>query len=112
MARLASGLLVQALLRRVAAAGGAGSVLAKGDETAGGILISYCERGEVRDIVERVLNLDGAYRWSPVGPRPATDSDVVNDYFDRRRRFDPDLWIVELDIVGVERFAAELAAEG
>jgi hypothetical protein len=30
----------------------------------------------------------------------------------RRRRLDGDLWFVELDIAGVERFAAEMTATG
>ena len=31
---------------------------------------------------------------------------------ERRRRFDPDLWILELDIASAERFAAEMNAIG
>ena len=33
-------------------------------------------------------------------------------FLERRRKFDPDLWILELDIASAERFAAEMNAVG
>ena len=44
--RLASGILVGAVLRRVNDAGGIATVLAKGDSQAGAILILTLEKGE------------------------------------------------------------------
>ena len=38
---------------------------------------------------------------------PAGESREITDYWQRRRRTDPDLWVVELDIAEAERFAAE-----
>ncbi|HWV11973.1 MAG TPA: DUF1491 family protein, partial [Sphingobium sp.] len=34
-------------------------------------------------------------------------TDSLNQYLARRRRSDPDLWVIELDIADAERFAAE-----
>ncbi|MBV9841665.1 MAG: DUF1491 family protein [Sphingomonadaceae bacterium] len=110
--RLVSSLVVNALIRRVGAAGGIGTVVAKGDATAGALLLSCCERGVTRRLIERVLDLAGVYRWADVGPDLPNQEAVVSDYLTRRRRSDPDLWILELDIAGVERFAAEIVAEG
>ena len=47
-ARLASGVMVAALLRRVAAEGGFGTVLNRGDATAGAIAVVTRDRGETR----------------------------------------------------------------
>ena len=33
-------------------------------------------------------------------------------FLERRRKYDPDLWILELDIASAERFAAEMNAVG
>ncbi|MFX7883132.1 DUF1491 family protein, partial [Acinetobacter baumannii] len=37
----------------------------------------------------------------------AADAATIADYWQRRRRIDPDLWVIELDIASAERFAAE-----
>ncbi len=103
-ARLTSALLVSALIRRVGAEGGNATVLAKGDPTAGAILLICMERGVVTSVRERVLDVAGVYAWTAVGP-PGLDA--LTAYLDRRRARDPDLWLVELDIPNAERFAAE-----
>jgi hypothetical protein len=95
VARLAAGMLVSALLRRVEEAGGTGAVLAKGDATAGALLIQLAERGVPGPLLERRLDVDGKYRWSPTGP---DEADQRSDYIARRRRSDPDLWVIELDV--------------
>lgn len=101
-ARLASSVVVGALMRRAEAEGGFAAVLAKGDATAGSIALVLTERGASPQIYERLLQPDGGYRWQP------TESGGVADFVARRRRFDPDLWVLELDIPSAERFAAEM----
>jgi hypothetical protein len=103
-ARLTSAVLVSALIRRVGGEGGNATVLAKGDATAGAILLICMEKGVVQSVRERVLDRAGAYVWTTVGP---AEPDAVADYLERRRSRDPDLWLVELDIPNAERFAAE-----
>jgi hypothetical protein len=107
--RLPSGLLVSALLRRVNDAGGIGMVLAKGDAQAGGILVLVQERDVAPRFIERGLGPDGAARLietGPQDPKDPTDPQQAADYWQRRRARDPDLWVIELDIAGGERFAA------
>lgn len=99
--RLATGVKVSALLRRVSAAGGFGTVLARGDATAGSIAIIVRDRGETR-VLERVLAMSGGYEW-----REAAAGDAIDSWTERARRYDPDLWIVELDIPDAARFVAE-----
>jgi hypothetical protein len=93
--RLAAGMLVSALIRRAEELGGNGAVLAKGDSTAGAILIQLAERGVPGSLLERRLDQEGAYCWSPTGP---DEMEQRSDYIARRRRGDPDLWIIELDV--------------
>ena len=105
--RLTSRITIDALFRRVQAAGGFATVLAKGDETAGAILLLCSERGEVKQLLERTVDLDGRYRWTPCGPQDVESAETRESYIQRRRRSDPDLWLIELDVADAERFAAE-----
>ena len=106
-ARLTSAMLVSALVRRVSNEGGNAIVVAKGDATAGAILLDCLERGKRTAFRERVIGVDGRYAWSAVGPSSESPADEVAAWLQRRRNRDPDLWIVELDVPNAERFAAE-----
>lgn len=105
MSRLPTGVVVSAMLRRVNDAGGFGAVLAKGDAQAGGVLVVAVESGTTR-LLERGIGPDG--RPGLIDSTPADDLDA---YWRRRRQRDPDLWVVELDIVDSPRFAAESLAQ-
>ncbi|HEU4960117.1 MAG TPA: DUF1491 family protein [Sphingomonas sp.] len=105
--RLPSGVVVTALMRRVNDAGGLGMVLARGEAQAGAILVIVQERGENPRILERGLGPDGAVALIESGPRPPAEPGELTAYWQRRRSRDPDLWVIELDIAGAERFAAE-----
>ena len=109
--RLASSVLVTALLRRAEAEGGFGTVLARGDATAGAIAMVLVERGANPKFLERVLQPDGRYGWQETKLSMESDGEL-QALIERRRRFDPDLWVLELDIVSVERFAAEMNSIG
>jgi hypothetical protein len=109
--RLASKVLVSALLRRAQAEGGFGAVLATGDATAGAIAVILAEKGRKACFLERLLRPDGRYRWEESGQAVANEGDFQK-FLDRRRKYDPDLWILELDIACAERFAAEMNAVG
>lgn len=104
-------MLVSALVRRVANGGGAAVVVAKGDATAGSILLICMERGRLTAYRERLLKPDGSYGWEAVGPSPDSAPGVSDSWLARRRQRDPDLWIVELDIPNAERFAAETSGD-
>ena len=105
--RLPSGLLVNALLRRVNDAGGIGIVLAKGESQGGAILVIALERNENPRALERGVGRDGHAALLTWTPENAADPTEVTAYWQRRRRNDPDLWVIELDIPFAERFAAE-----
>lgn len=107
MARLATAVLVSALIRRAEQSGGSAMVLAKGDATAGGILLITIERGTNPRFFERGLGPDGRSTLLRSGPSALTDDAEATAYWQRRRERDADLWVVELDIADAERFAAE-----
>lgn len=110
MTRLTSRFLVDLLLRRTEAAGGFAVVLAKGDETSGIILVQCSERGDPGPLLERRFSPQGTYIWEAVGPDDPEDGESRANYQERRRKADPDLWIVELDIADAPQLVAEWAA--
>ena len=111
MTRLTSAVLATALLRRAEQGGGFGVVLAKGDSTAGAIAVILAEKGRKACFLERLLQPDGSYAWQSTRQDVENEQDL-NSFLERRRKSDPDLWILELDIASAERFAAEMNAVG
>lgn len=106
--RLRSRLIVDLLLRATNAAGGFATVIAHGDDNGGAILIQCREHGRAGPLIER--QFDGV--WQAVGPDAAADDAERDAYFERRRRADPDLWLIELDVPEAPQFVAELIREG
>lgn len=109
--RLASSVLVAALLRRAQDEGGNGAVLAKGDPTAGSVTVILAEKGRKVCFLERLLLPGGNYAWQRSG-QDIENEDEFGNFLARRRKYDPDIWILELDIASAERFAAEMNAVG
>lgn len=103
-ARLPAHLEINALIRRVAAEGGFGSVLQKGEPDAGTILLVLTERGGNARIYERMPGLDGLRNWTLSATEDTENKEKFSQWLDRRGAQDPDLWIVELDIADGERF--------
>ncbi|RYD54001.1 MAG: DUF1491 family protein [Sphingomonadales bacterium] len=111
-ARLTSAILVSTLIRRAEQSGGSAMVLAKGDATAGGILLLTLERGINPCFFERGLGPTGCPALIGAGPAKLTGDADATAYWQRRRSSDPDLWVLEVDIAEAERFAAEAMGLG
>jgi hypothetical protein len=105
--RLTSIMLVSVLIRRVQAAGGFAAVIHKGDATAGSIIIDCVDRGVSTMVIERATGPDDRDTWRRVDAAATDDAIERSERLQRRLAVDPDIWIVELDIAGAERFAAE-----
>ena len=84
----------------------------RGDAERGSVLLVVTNRGEHVAALERVLNLDGSYRWQRAGPSESAGSVEIADFLARRARFDEDSWAIELDIADPERFIAETMLTG
>ncbi len=81
-------------------------ILARGDAMSGGVLVLTLDRGVDPAFWERGIGPDGTTTLVRSGPDTGTPA-AADGYWRRRRERDPDLWVVELDIAGAERFAAE-----
>lgn len=106
-ARLPAHLEVAALIRMAETAGGFAVVAHRGERDAGTILLLTTERGQNPRLWERMPDLAGTRRFSPLAPSSNGESAIV-DYLARRCARDADLWVVELDVATPERFIAEL----
>jgi hypothetical protein len=108
-ARLTSATFVSALLRLAQQQGGFATVVAKGDADRGAVLIVLAERGTPIGLLERVLGGDGRYVWASPLATGHNESEI-GKFLERRRKFDPDSWIIDLDTASAERFAADIRA--
>jgi hypothetical protein len=84
----------------------------RGDPERGSLLLLVSSRGVHVACLERILNLDGSYRWQRVGPGESAGSVEIADFLAKRARFDEDSWAIELDIAEPERFIAETTSAG
>ena len=103
-ARLPAHLEVAGLLRAVEAAGGFATVIAKGERDAGTLLVTCCESGRNYRAYERMPRPDGTRGWTLTKTQDSENPFDFSEYLERRKRQDSDLWILELDIPGGERF--------
>ena len=84
----------------------------KGDPDRGSLIIFVTSRGDQVAVLERVLGIDGEYRWQVATTSDSSGSIEIGDFLAKRARFDEDLWAIELDIAEPERFIAETTLTG
>ena len=114
-ARLPAKLEASALLRMVQAAGGFGTVIARGEPDAGTLMVVLCQNGgaaggEGARAYERMPLPDGTRQWQQTRKADPEHPESFPDWLERRAAQDTDLWIIELDIAGGERFIGLPAA--
>jgi hypothetical protein len=98
---------VAALVRQVQGAGGFATVLRRGSEWGGALLLVHRSR-DFLGAYEKVPSLRGEADWRLA----ARGEDAVAALVERQVRFDPDLWVVELDIADLTRFVPGIATTG
>ncbi len=79
-------------------------VLHKGDRDGGTILIVMVDKQGLGTLYERMPQLDGTRKWSPVKVQVSDNKREFEDYLDRRKSQDQDVWIVELTVAKPQRF--------
>jgi hypothetical protein len=109
--RLSASVEATSIIRRAEASGDFAAVLHKGDADRGALLLVVRSRGRFAACIERVLDLDGTYRWVAGGPSD-DEGEKVAQFLARKVEFDPDLWAIELDVAQPERFIAETTSKG
>lgn len=94
--RLKAGIFVRALIRRAEVAGAAAYVVRMGSEEAGAILLKISRPDRTCLVLTQARRGEGELVWvKPIGD--AVDDEAAQKYFDKQMRFDPDLWIVEIE---------------
>jgi hypothetical protein len=94
--RLKAGIFVRALIRRAEAAGASAFVVRKGAEEAGAVFLKVARLDGTCLVLNQARRGDGELVWSqPLGPD--CDDARAKTYFDKQMKFDPDLWIVEIE---------------
>ncbi len=94
MARLTAAFWVEAYLARLRLADIPVFVTARGDATAGAVIVKVNTLDGRARAHQRSLGPDGARVWAVLaeGPEPEVDAALA-----RQRGFDPDLWLLELE---------------
>jgi hypothetical protein len=94
--RLKSKLYVQALIRRCEAQGAGAFVVRKGAEEAGAIFLKINRLDGRCTVLSPARRGEGERIWTrPLGEE--ADEAQAAEYFARQTRFDPDIWIVEVE---------------
>ncbi len=89
-------MFVRALIRRAEVAGAAAFVVRKGAEEAGAVLIKIARLDGTCMVLSQARRGLGELVWvKPLGD--TADDAGATAYFEKQTRFDPDLWIVEIE---------------
>lgn len=99
-------LRINAFVRAVETAGGSATVLARGDRESGMILLVAVDRDAPPRLYERE-RMPGEPGRIVRRAAEATAEHELTDYWQRRRRSDPDLWVVEAMVAAAERLGAD-----
>lgn len=107
-ARLPAHLEAAGIRRLAEVHGGFATVLAKGERDAGTIAIVIIGHGEPAWLCERMPQADGNRIFVRTLVQDIEKESEFSKRIDKIAQFDPDLWLIEVDIADRERFVAEL----
>ncbi|HJS45440.1 MAG TPA: DUF1491 family protein [Rhizomicrobium sp.] len=94
--RLKAGIFVRALLRRVQVGGASAFVVRSGAEEAGAIILKIAKLDGTVLVLNQVRDAKGGLAWAqPLAGW--TDEKRAAEWCDKQVKFDPDLWIVEIE---------------
>ena len=94
--RLKAGIFVRALIRRAEVAGASAFVVKKGTEESGAVILTITNPGVSSFVLGQARRGDGELIWvRPLGEAP--DARKVSDWLTKQQKFDPDIWIVEIE---------------
>lgn len=94
--RLKIGIYVKALIRRAEGAGASVYVLRHGADEAGALYLKLVGPDGCCTVLSQARRGEGELVWiKPLGE--TSDEGAAARYFEKQIRFDPDLWIVEIE---------------
>lgn len=93
---LSTDVWVSALIRRAELEGAFATVVRKGDARAGDVVVkAYDTSTRTARLFSQSVNMEGQPLWiQPVASEMESELDA---YLERRRKYDPDLWVVEIE---------------
>jgi hypothetical protein len=94
--RLKAGIFVRALIRRAEVHGASAFVVRKGIEEAGAVYIKVSRLDGTSFVLTQARRGEGDLVWMrPLGE--STDDARATAYFEKQIKFDPDIWILEIE---------------
>ena len=110
--RLATHMVVTALIRQCSATGDFATVLHKGDPVAGALLLVSRIKGRNPALFEQFSAANDTRNWRSVFDQDTDNEQKISDYLERRIAQDRDIWVLELDVAFAERLNGLLAPQG
>jgi hypothetical protein len=107
-ARLPAHLEIGAIRRLAESLGGFATVVERGERDSGTLLLVTMCRGQAGRLYERMPQRDGSRAFVLSKEQDAENPMDFPEYLARRKRQDPDIWILEADVADEERFVASL----
>ena len=96
-ARLKTEIWVQACVRRGNADGIAIAIVHKGDPARGSVIVKLNRFEQGCVVLAETRDEEGMRAWlRGTGPEPVSEP-VADDYVARNRKYDPDLWVIEVE---------------
>lgn len=93
---LSSDVWVSALIRRAELDGAFATVVKKGDARAGDVVVkAYNTSTRTARLYSQSLDMNGEPLW--IQPVTSEMESELDAYLERRRKYDPDLWVVEIE---------------
>ncbi|MEG1451845.1 DUF1491 family protein [Brevundimonas sp.] len=93
---LSTDVWVSALIRRAELDGAFATVVRKGDMRAGDVVIkAYNTSERTARLYSQSVDMDGQPLW--IQPVTSETESELDAYLERRRSYDPDLWVVEIE---------------
>lgn len=94
--RLKAVIQIKAIIRRAEVAGAQAFVVRRGAEEAGALFLKISRLDGTSTVLTQARRGEGELVWTrPLGD--AADEAKARAYFEKQMRFDPDLWILEIE---------------
>lgn len=106
---LSTDVWVAALIRRAEIGGAFATVVRRGDDRAGSVIVKAFDTTARRArLYSEAFGVDGERLW--VQPVESEDERELDAYVERQRGYDPDLWVVEIEDREGRHFITEKVA--
>ena len=87
---------IQAIIRRAEVAGAQAFLVRRGSEEAGALFLKLSRLDGTFTVLNQARRGDGELIWTkPLGD--SANEETVSKYLEKQIRFDPDLWILEIE---------------